>query len=110
MPTLRFHGVPQDKVLGFSEQLIKDLAVEFETGEDNISFEVIPSVFIRGGKTDEKPYPMVEIVAFERSEVIESQAAQIVTDALRDAGYEYAEVFYIHTERQSYFCDGENCE
>lgn len=110
MPTLRFHAVPQEKVLGFADQLVKDLAIAFETGEDNISLEVIDSVFIRNGSKDSAPYPMIEILAFKRDQVIESQAAQIITDTLRDAGYEYSEVFYIHTGRDEYYCDGELCD
>lgn len=110
MPTLRFHAVPQETVLEFAEQMTKDLAMVFETEEDNISIEVIPSVFIRWGKIDTAPYPMVEILAFRRDEVIESQAAQLITDVLADAGYEYSEVFYIHTGRDCYYCDGSLCD
>ncbi len=110
MPTLRFHGISREKALGFSEQLIKDLAIAFETEDDNISIEIVDSMFIRKGGHDVSPYPMVEIIAFERSEIIESQAAQAVTDALRDAGYEYSEIFYIHIDKENYYCNGECCE
>ena len=106
MPTLKIHGVPAKKVQEFAGQMSKDLSLVFETEEDNITIEVIESTFFRFGKVDEKPYPMVDVVAFKRTEIMENQAAQVITDILRDFGFEYSEVIYHHPELEDYYCDG----
>lgn len=110
MPTLRFKAVPKETVLQFAERLTDSLAMIFETPQDNISIEIAQSMYIRNGKIDQEPYPIVEIVAFKRSEIIETQAATEITDTLRDAGYEYCEVIYFHPEKEDYYCDGQQCQ
>lgn len=110
MPTIRLHAVTKESVLGVAPGLCRDLASAFQTGEDNIALEVITSDFIREGVLDVRPYPMVEIIAFERSQGIEAEAARVLTEYLRQAGYDYCEVYYLYPRPQSYFCDGESCE
>lgn len=110
MPTLRFRAVPQETVLQFAGQLTESLSLIFETPADNISIEVVSSTYIRDGKIDTAPYPVVEIIAFRRSEIIENQAAAEITDTLRDCGYEYSEVIYFHPEKRDYYCDGQSCD
>lgn len=109
MPTLRFRAISQEVVLDIAEQMTEDLAMIFETPADNISIEIVNSTYIRSGKIDTAPYPIVEIIAFKRSEIIEGQAAQYITDTLRDKGFEYCEVIYFHPEKEDYYCDGAPC-
>lgn len=109
MPTLRFHGLPADRLAPLAADLTRDLAVIFETEEDNVRLEVIQTTVFSNGELDPSPYPMVEIVAFPRGEVIESEAARVLTETFRDAGIPYLEVFYLYPDSSRYFCDGEPC-
>ncbi len=110
MPTIRLHAVAKEKILAVAPALCRDLAGAFETDSDNIALEIISSDFIREGRLDADPYPMAEIIAFERSREVETAAARVLTDGLREAGYSYCEVYYLYPQPRSYFCDGESCE
>lgn len=110
MPTIRLHAVAREKILAVAPALCRDLAGAFETDPDNVALEIVTSEFIREGRLDAEPYPMAEIIAFERSRAIETAAARVLTEVLRTAGYPYCEVYYLYPQPHSYFCDGESCE
>lgn len=110
MPTLRFRAISKEKALQFAGQLTERLSIIFETPIDNISIELVDSIYIRDGKIDTAPYPIVEIIAFRRSDTIENKAAAEITETLRKYGYEYSEVIYFHPEKKDYYCDGLPCD
>lgn len=109
MPTLRFHGVDREKVCSLSKALIGELAVTFNVPEDYLCLEVIESCFVMNGEIIEG-YPVVEIVAFKREDNILDAAALIVTNHLKEVGYDYCEVIYNFPIPRYYYCDGKSCE
>lgn len=110
MPTIRLHAVAKERLLAVAPALCRDLAVAFATEPDNVALEIVTSDFIREGRLDAEPYPMAEIIAFERGREVEAAVARVLTEALRGAGYPYCEVYYLYPQPRSYFCDGVSCE
>ena len=102
MPTIRLHAVAKERILAVAPALCRDLA--------NVALEIVTSDFIREGRLDAEPYPMAEIIAFERGREVEAAAARVLTEALRGVGYPYCEVYYLYPQPRSYFCDGVSCE
>lgn len=109
MPTLKFHGVDIKKVCSLSKVLISELATTFNVPEDHLSFEIIESTFIMNGEIIES-YPVVEVMAFKRDDKVLDNAALIITNRLKEAGYDYSEVIYNFPEPRYYYCDGKSCE
>lgn len=109
MPTLKFHGVDIKKVCLLSKVLVSELAATFNIPEDHLNFEVIESSFIMNGEVIEN-YPVVEVMAFKRADKVLDDAALIITNRLKEYGYNYSEVIYNFPEPRYYYCDGKNCE
>lgn len=107
MPIIRFHAVNKESILNAGKELQQALADKFQTGLDNITFEVIDSTFISCGEVDEIPYPMVEILSFARTKEVEHSVAKEISERLASMGYPACDVFYNYILKSGYYVDGE---
>lgn len=107
MPTLRFHAITTDRFFDISESLLRDLTTIYQVPEDYITFELIRSDFIQGGKLQEG-FPLVEVVAFRRDNHIQDAVAKSVHQHLLKAGYPESELYFTYPEPRSYYGNGDH--
>lgn len=108
MPIIRFHAVKKQDIIALGDNFQRNLAEKFQTGIDNITLEVIESIFVCDAKEEITPYPMIEIISFRREKEIEQSVAKIISEQLKTVNYPSCDVFYIYLSRESYYVDGES--
>lgn len=84
MPHLRFRAVEFDVVKVLSAALVDDLQPLMACPREDFTLEHIPASFIFDGEVSDA-YPFVEVLWFDRGQVIQDQVANIITLAIRSA-------------------------
>lgn len=105
MPTLRFHGVQKENIIGVAPEIFDQLTKIYEIPQDYLNVEIDNSIWIsRDGEID--GFPMVEILAFRRDAQTERRVAEALDSIMIAAGYPESEVFFVHLEPKSYYSAG----
>lgn len=107
MPIIRFHAVKKESILTAGKEFQQALADKFQTGLDNVTFEVIDSTFISHGEVEEILYPTVEILSFAREKEIEHSVAKEISERLSALGYPECDIFYQYILKSGYYVNGE---
>lgn len=107
MPIIRFYSVCSEDVLSISQEFQPALAVAFDTSADNITLEVINSTIINNAQIEDKPYPMVEILSFQREIAIEQRVAELISLQLKKVGYPNCDTYFIYLSKSGYYVNGE---
>ena len=84
MPHIRFSGLEQKQVQDLSKPLVDDLAKLADCPRDHFTLEHLPVRFIFDGELDANGYPAADVFWFDRGQVIQDQAAKVITRAIRD--------------------------
>lgn len=84
MPHLRFRAVEFDHLKALSTQLVDDLQPLMACPREDFTLEHISTTFIVDGDVSDA-YPFVEVLWFDRGQVVQDQVAQVITAAVRDA-------------------------
>ncbi len=107
MPIIKFSGVSQQAVEESRyQEVIEQLAKDFQTSLDNITLEIIASRQFTADST-QSDYPFVEICSFERDPSIEVQAARTIHNWLVQIGYEDSDIYYTYLNQKGYYVNGE---
>ncbi len=106
MPHLRFRAVEKNHVQELSQNLAEILAILIETTADNFTFEHVPTTFFRSG-AEEKSYPFVEVLWFERPAPVKKKVAEHLTLKIKQlTGAVDVVVVFTTLDKTSYFENG----
>ncbi|GAA5213228.1 DUF1904 domain-containing protein [Corallincola platygyrae] len=108
MPHLRFRGVEQSRLKEISKGLVDELSELLESGRDHFTLECIESAFVFDG-ANVKPEPMIEVLWFPRPQDTQDKFANIVTQALKQAGEtQEIAVFFVTLTPSAYYDEGQH--
>lgn len=82
MPHIRIRSMEDQQVATLSKTLTGPLAAAMQTSEDNFTFEKIATTFFEKGQSSEGT-PFIEVLWFPRSQEVQDQAAQIITQQVQ---------------------------
>lgn len=106
MPHLRFREIDESIVSQLSLELPPLLAPVMTTSEDNFTFEKIETVFYSFGR-QQKSYPFVEVLWFQRSQEVQNETANIISQKVQMlTGQADVVVVFIPIPKNSYYENG----
>lgn len=109
MPHLRFRGIAREPLARLSGQLVQDLSTLTGAPVAHFTLELVASEFIIAGQTV-PGYPFVELMWFDRGQVVQDQAAQLITQAVKaQLGAEQdVAVIVLPLTRTAYYDNGQH--
>ena len=109
MPHLRFRGIAREPLARLSGQLVQDLATLTGAPVAHFTLEWVASEFIIAGQTV-PGYPFVELMWFDRGQVVQDQAATLITRAVKaELGAEQdVAVIVLPLTRTAYYDNGQH--
>ncbi|QEK11356.1 DUF1904 domain-containing protein [Crassaminicella thermophila] len=108
MPHIRVRGMGLEKLKNISKKLVDDLENIIGCPRDYFTLEYIPSTFIMDGEED-KGYPFIEVLWFDRGQEVQDQAAKAITDRVNNTNeYEDVCVIFRKLEEKCYYENGEH--
>lgn len=78
MPHIRVRAIPEPVVAALSETLLPELAKSTDTPVEHFTLELVHTQFFAAGKSA-AGYPFVEVLWFEREQVMQDHAAFEIT-------------------------------
>lgn len=108
MPHLRFRAISPDNVAVISKETAEILADLMSCPIEDITYEMIPSQYYVAGECVAS-YPFIEILWFERGQVVQDQVAQYLTEKIQKLE-QIKDVAIVFTalRPQSYYDNGEH--
>ncbi len=107
MPHLRFRGMPKEELLSLSKAILDELEQIIGSPRDHFTLEYIHSDFIMDGKIA-SGYPFVEMLWFNRGQVVQDQVARSLTKLIKPKGYEDVCVIFTSLQEDKYYENGEH--
>ena len=107
MPHLFIRGITVNQTKEISTQLVKDLALLCDCGEDNFTLEVLNSTFVFDQK-EVPAYPFIEVKWFDRGKEVQSQFAGIVSSHVHSLGVPEVEVAFTAYNEADYYLNGKS--
>lgn len=107
MPHLIFRGTNRDTVKLASRELPDVLAKTVDCPRDYFTFFHASGDYFYDGA--EAPlFPIVQVLWFDRGQVVQNIFAQQLDKFLRDRGYHQVEVYFQKLEHTAYYENGEH--
>lgn len=105
MPQLTFRGVKENTVAQASCVLPKVLSTIMECPEDYFTFDLLVIRSYAGGKAA-LTAPFLEILWFERGDLVRDQAAKVIEEEMVSLGVHDLEICFVSSEQKAYYSGG----
>lgn len=107
MPHIRIRGMKEAEVIKVSTDLLDELVKIVQVPKDHFTLEYVPSRYIYDGKLDGNMYPFVEVLWFDRGDLMQSVTDKI-NELLKPFDYEDITVYFTNLEPGHYFENGQH--
>lgn len=107
MPILTFRAVESEDIIKISKELIDELEALIKCPRDYFTIEVRNSTFIKDGVVD-KWYPIIDVAWFDRGQEVQDKVAYIITNHLKNVGYDNVDVIFHKLIEKDYYENGEH--
>ncbi len=107
MPQIRMRGVQAEKIAPVSKDLVDQLHAITGTAREHFTIELTHSTYILDGAVVPS-IPFVEIAWFDRGQEVQDRVAQVVTAAMKQAGYPELDMVFTLMERSRYYENGQH--
>lgn len=107
MPILTLRAVKEEESIKISKELIDELEALLKCPRDYFIIELKNSIFIKDGELTEA-YPIVDVSWFDRGQEIQDKAAKIITNHIKNLGYETVDVIFHKLIEEAYYENGEH--
>jgi hypothetical protein len=109
MPHIRIRSLSQSQVESLSLNLCKELSVVMETSEDNFTIESQEALQYVSGKQLVATDPFIEVLWFDRGQIIQDKAAQTITESVRKiSGFSTITVIFTPLAKTNYYENGKH--
>lgn len=107
MPILTLRAVKEEEIIKISTKVIDELEALLECPRDYFTIELKNSTFIKDGAISEG-YPLVDLAWFDRGQELQDKAAKIITNHIKNLGYETVDVIFHKLSKEAYYENGEH--
>ncbi|MFI3249513.1 MAG: DUF1904 family protein [Eubacteriales bacterium] len=107
MPQLTFKGLSDAQVQTISQNLAPQLSTLMNTPEDWFTFEYSPIISYVSGKKVQRE-AIVDVRWFERGQDVQDQAAVLITNSLKELGYQEPTVVFHPLKKENFYENGEH--
>lgn len=107
MPILTLRAVKEEEAIKISKELIDELEALLKCPRDYFTIELRNSTFIKDGELT-AGYPIVDVSWFDRGQKIQDKAAKIITNHIKNLGYETVDVIFHKLIEEAYYENGEH--
>lgn len=107
MLQLRFRGVELGTITQISTALVDELQQLLDCPRGDLTLEVVSSVYIQDGQAV-AGYPFIEVLWFDRGQLLQDETAKVITRYLQSAGVDACDIFFTHLHGDNYYENGEH--
>lgn len=107
MPILKLNAIEVNSACQISKALIDELQALLQCPREYFSLEIIRSEFVKDGEIVSGS-PVVEVYWFDRGQVVQDQAAKIITKHIHAVGYNTVDVIFIALQENKYYENGKH--
>ncbi len=102
---MKIKAIKKEDVCAISKELVDMLVDLLKCPRDYFVLEMVGSQFIMDGQ-DVAGLPMVEVYWFDRGQEIRDAYAKILTDKVREMGYEQLDIYFFNLAKENYYENG----
>lgn len=106
MPHIIYKGLELSQVKIIEAKVVDALSKIIDCPVDHFTSEWTPSIFVLRGEENQGGYPFVTINWFKRSETMQNQAAEVITDSIKAFGYQDVCVYFGELSPIHYYENG----
>ncbi|HAS74427.1 MAG TPA: DUF1904 domain-containing protein [Clostridiales bacterium UBA8960] len=106
MPHIIYKGLELNQVKTIEARVVDALSQIIDCPVDHFTTEWTPTTFISRGVENQGGYPFVTINWFKRSETMQSEVAEVITDLIKAFGYEDVCVYFNEMSPSHYYENG----
>ncbi|WDV46394.1 DUF1904 family protein [Clostridiaceae bacterium M8S5] len=108
MPHIKIRGMKKEEIQSISTKLLDELSRVIRSPKDHFTLEYIESTFIYDGELHNGGYPFINVDWFSREKETMQETANIITNMVRQFGYEDITVYFTDLKKENYFENGEH--
>ncbi len=105
MPQLIIRGMKKQDIQTISKTLVDELTDIIGCPREYFTIELLETIFFKDG-IEVTGSPLIQVNWFERGQELQDAAAQAIDQAVRRAGYEQVEIFFVVLEKTGYYENG----
>ena len=105
MPQLIIRGMKKECIQAISKTMVDELTNIIGCPRDYFTIEFLETCFIKDG-LEVTGSPLIQVNWFDRGQTIQDAAAQAIDRAVRSAGYEQIEIFFVVLNETKYYENG----
>jgi hypothetical protein len=107
MPQLIIRGMKKEHIQAISKTMVDELTSIVGCPRDYFTIELLESRFIQDG-LEVTGSPLIQVNWFDRGQTVQDAAAQAIDRAVRSAGYEQIEIFFVVLDEARYYENGKH--
>ncbi len=102
MPQLIIRGMKKEHLQAISKTLVDELTTIVGCPRDYFTIEFVETCLIQDG-LEVTGSPLIQVNWFDRGQTVQDAAAQVIDQAVRSAGYDQIEIFFMVLEEARYY-------